>query len=318
MLRSGSVTPLIVPGSAHRALAQGIATELGAELAACTLERFPDGEQEVAIQARVRGRPVFIVQPLGQPVGENLLDLLLLADASHRAGALSTQAIVPYLGYARHDRVKREGQPLAAKVVAEALGTGPFTQLLALDLHSAVVAACIRAPLCHLTAVGTLALALAPELRANSIVVSPDLGAVKLAEAFARSLDLPLAVVHKNRISGSEVAVTSVMGEVRGKRPVLVDDLIATGGTLDAAIDALLGRGCLPEITVVATHGLFVGEAVTRLSRPEIALALTTDSLPSPARLPPSHRVISVAPLLADAVRRLEAGRSLDDLLAAR
>jgi ribose-phosphate pyrophosphokinase len=312
------VTPLIVPGSAHRALAEGIARELGAELAECTLERFPDGEQEVAVQAGVRGRPVFIVQPLGKPVGENLLDLLLLADACHRAGALSTGAIVPYLGYARHDRVKRDGQPLAAKVVAEALGTGIFSQLIALDLHSAVAAACIHAPLAHLTAVGVLAEALAPRLRGESVVVSPDLGAVKLAEAFARFLDLPLAVVHKTRVSGSEVAVTSVMGDVRGKRPILVDDLIATGATLDAAVDALLGRGCLPEITIVATHGLFVGEAVARLRRPEIVLSLTTDSLPLPPGLPSNHHPVSMARLFAEAVGRLQAGRSLDDLLVAR
>jgi ribose-phosphate pyrophosphokinase len=312
------VTPLIVPGSAHPALAEAIAIELGAELAQCTIERFPDGEQEVAIHTRVRGRPVFIVQPLGKPVGENLLDLLLLADACHRSGALSTAAIVTYLGYARHDRVKHEGQPLAAKVVAEALGTGLFSQIFAVDLHSAVAAACIRAPLAHLTAIGVLAGSLAPQLGADSVVVSPDLGGVKLAEAFARSLDLPLAVVHKTRVSGSRVAVTSVMGEIRGKRPIVVDDLIATGGTLDAAINALLDRGCTPEITLVATHGLFAGDAVARLGRPEVILSLTTDSLPVPPDLPSVHRLVSVAPLLAEAIRRTQAGRSLDDLLAAR
>jgi ribose-phosphate pyrophosphokinase len=311
------VTPLIVPGTAHRALAEEIARQLGAELADRTFERFPDGEQQVDVHTSLRGRSVYIVQPLGQPVGENLLDLLFLSDACHRAGAASIAAIVPYLGYARYDRVRREGQPLAAKVVAEALGTGLFSRLVALDLHSAVAAACIRAPLTHLTAAGTLTQALAARLPADAVVVSPDLGAVKLAETFARFLDLPLAVVHKTRISGSSVAVTSVMGEVRGKRPVLVDDLISTGGTLDAAVDALLARGCLPELTLLATHGLFAKDALARLSRPEVVLAMTTDSLPFQADLPANHKRVSIAPLLAESIRRLETGRSLDDLLAA-
>jgi ribose-phosphate pyrophosphokinase len=310
--------PLIVPGSAHRSLAADIARALGGELAFNTPDRFADGERDVAIQATVRGRAVFVVQPLGDPVGENLLELLLLGDACHRSGALSTTAVVPYLGYARQDRVKREGQPLAAKVVAEALGSGAFDQLLTVDLHSAVAAACVRSPIAHLTAVNTLVDALRPRLCKDSIVVSPDLGAVKLAEAFAQLLDLPLAVVHKTRLSGAEVSVASVMGEVRGKHPIVVDDLISTGATLDAAIDALLALGCAPEITVAATHGLFVGRALERLRRPELVLALTTDSLPLVAGLAPCHQVVSVAPLLAEAIGRLQAGRSLDELLAAR
>jgi ribose-phosphate pyrophosphokinase len=310
------MTPLVIPGSAHRSLSEDIARELQSDLASCLLQRFPDGEQQVEIQASLRGRPVFVVQPLGPPVGEHLLELLLLADACHRAGAGSVTAVVPYVGYARQDRIAKEGQPLGAKVLAKALGTGGFSQVIAVDLHSPVVASCVQAPMAHLTAIPALVEALRPQVRKDSVVVSPDLGAVKLAEAYARLLGLPLAVVHKIRVSGAEVAVRSVVGDVRGKRPLLVDDMISTGATVEAAIDALLAHGCERDITVAATHGLFVGQAVDRLNRPELVRTLATDSLPPPPRVPARFQVVRLAPLIAEAVRRLIGARGLDELLA--
>jgi len=312
------MTPLILSGSAHPALAEEIARELQAELGSCLLERFPDGEQDVEVQADVRGRPVFIVQPLGPPVGELLLELLLLAHACRRAGAGSVSAIVPYVGYARQDRVTKEGQPLGARVLAEGLGTGGFSQVIAVDLHSPVVASCMRAPVAHLTAVPALVEALRAHVREDSVVVSPDLGAVKLAEAYARLLGLPLAVVSKIRLSGAEVAVRSVVGDVRDKRPLLVDDMISTGATVEAAVDAMLAHGSRPDVIVAATHGLFVGKAADRLSRPEGARVLVTDSLPPPPRAPPRLEVVRLAPLLAEAVRRIISAHRLDDLLAVR
>ncbi|HEY7726136.1 MAG TPA: ribose-phosphate pyrophosphokinase [Anaeromyxobacteraceae bacterium] len=312
------MTPLIITGSAHPSLAEGIASELESELAACLVQRFPDGELRVEVQACVRGQAVFVVQPLGPPVGEHLLELLLLADACHRAGAGSVAAVVPYVGYARQDRVAREGQPLGARVLAEALGTGRFSQILAVDLHAPAVASCARAPVAHLTAVPALVEALRPQVRDDWVVVAPDLGAVKLAEAYARPLGLPLAVVHKHRISGTEVAVEGVAGDVRGKRPLVVDDMISTGATVEAALDALLAQGCRSDVTVAATHGLLVGEAVERLGRPELARTLVADSLPPPRRAPERLEVVRLAPLLADAVRRIGAARGLGDLLAAR
>jgi ribose-phosphate pyrophosphokinase len=312
------MSPLIVSGSAHPALAADVARELGAELASCLLQSFPDGEQEVEVQTSVRGRPVFVVQPLGPPVGEHLLELLLLADACRRAGAGSVVAMAPYVGFARQDRVTREGRPLGARVLAGALGTGEFSQVIAVDLHSPVVASCVEAPVTHLTAVPVLVEALRPHVREDSVVVAPDLGAVKLAEAYSRALGLSLAVVSKIRVSPSQVAVRGVMGDVRGKRPILVDDMISTGTTVEASIDALLAHGCRREVLVAATHGLFVGDARDRLSREEASGVLATDSLPpaqgSPARL----EVIRLAPLLAEAIRRIVGDRALDELLATR
>ncbi len=312
------MTPVIITGSAHRSLAEDIARELHSDLASCLLERFPDGERQVEIRAGVRGRPVFVVQPLGPPVGEHLLELLLLADACRRAGAGSVTGIVPYVGYARQDRVTKEGQPLGAKVLAQALGTGSLSQLITVDLHSPVVASCVEAPTAHLTAVPGMVEAVRPHVRGDSVVVSPDLGGVKLAEAYARLLGLPLAIVHKIRSSGAEVAVQSIVGDVQGKRPLLVDDMISTGATVEAAVDALLGHGCQPDIIAAATHGLFAGKAVDRLDRPELVRVLTTDSLPRPPHAPARLEVIRVAPLLAEAVRRVVGNRGLDDLLATR
>ena len=310
--------PLIISGSVHAALAEDLARELRCELAPCQLRWFPDGEQDVEILAGVRGQPVFIVQPLGLRVGEHLLELLLLADACRRAGARSVAAIVPYVGFARQDRVTKEGRPLGAKVLADALGTGGFSQVIAVDLHSPVVASCVEAPVAHLTAVPAVAEALRRRVSGDSVVVAPDLGAVKLAEVYARLLGLPLAVVSKIRVSPVEVSVRSVVGDVRGKRPVVVDDMISTGTTVQAAVEALLAQGCRPEVIVAATHGLFVADAAERLGRPEVVRVVSTDSLPPAPRAPACLEVVRLAPLLAEAVRRIAGERGLDELLAAR
>lgn len=310
--------PLIVPGSAHPALAEDLSRELECELAACLLQRFPDGEREVEVRTSVRGQPVFVVQPLRHPVGEHLLELLLLADACRRAGARSVAAIVPYMGFARQDRVTKEGRPLGAKVIADLLGTGGLSQVIAVDLHSPVVASCVDAPVTHLTAAPALAEALRRNVHEDSVVVAPDLGAVKLADAYARLLGLPLAVIYKVRESPREVAVRRVAGDVRGKRPIVVDDMISTGTTIEAAIVALVEHGSSREVLVAATHGLFVGGAMGRLNRTEVVRVLATDSLP-PAPSPPERfEAVRIAPLLAEAVRRIVGERGLDDLLAAR
>jgi ribose-phosphate pyrophosphokinase len=310
--------PLIVAGSAHPALAEDLARELECEMASCLLQRFPDGEEDVDIQTSVRGQPVLVVQPLGQPVGEHLLELLLIADACRRAGARSVVAIVPYMGFARQDRVTKEGRPLGAKVVGDLLGTGRFSQVIAVDLHSPVIASCVEAPVTHLTAVPIMVEALRPFVHGDCVVVAPDLGAVKLADAYARLLGLPLAVIYKVRTSPVEVAAHEVAGDVRGRRPLLVDDMISTGSTVEAAVSALLDHGSRGEVLVAATHGLFVDGAAERLNRPEVVRVAVTDSLPRMPHQPARLEVVRLAPLIAEAVRRIVAERGLDDLLAAR
>ncbi len=310
--------PIVVSGSAHRALAEDLARELECELATSNVERFPDGEPDVELRTSLRAQPVFIVQPLGPPVGEHLLELLLIADVCRRSGAASVAAVVPYVGLARQDRVAKEGRPLGAKVLADALGAARLSQVLAVDLHSPVVASCIEAPVAHLTAVPLLAEQLRAHVDPGSVVVAPDLGAVKLAEAYARLLGLPLAIVSKSRVSPVEVEVRRVVGDVRGKRPVVVDDMISTGTTIRAAIDALLAHGSAADVLVAATHGLFVEQAAARLGGTEVGAVIVTDSLPLAAGAPTRLAVARLAPLLAEAIRRLVGARGLDELLAAR
>jgi ribose-phosphate pyrophosphokinase len=304
--------PLIVSGSAHPAFGSALGRELGA--GSCTVERFPDGELQIAVGA-VQGRDVFVVQPLVAPIGEALLELVLIADACHRTGARSVSAVVPYLGYARQERRTREGQPLGARVVGRLVSAGDFARVVVVDLHAAAVEGFFSGIVDHLSAAPLLGDTLAARPQEDGVIVSPDLGAAKLARRFAARLKLPTAVVYKTRLSGSAVTAEEVVGEVRGRRPIIVDDMISTGGTIEAAIRAALSAGAIADITVVATHGLFVGPATERLRVLPIRRLLVTDTVPSgPSSL--SMEVASVVPMLATAVRRICDGQPLGDLLA--
>ncbi len=309
---------VVFSGSAHPTLAECLARELGVQLGRAVVDRFPDGEIHVAIGEDVRGLDVWLVEPLSPPVGEHLLELLLLADACHRGGAARVSAVIPYLGYARHDRRCREGEPLGARVVADQLGLGAFRHLLAVDLHSVALEGFFATPLEHLTAVPLLVQAVRAHVPEPAVLVSPDLGAVRLADAFARRLKLPVAIVHKRRVSGTEVEVHGVAGPVRDLAPVIVDDMISTGGTVAAASEAILAEGARPEITVVATHGLLVGGAIERLAAIPIRRLVTTDTLPVPTGLPFEHQVVELSPLLGEAIHRIRLGRSLAELVAGR
>jgi ribose-phosphate pyrophosphokinase len=298
------VAPVILAGSAHPALAANLARELGQPLGACVVTRFPDGELEIEVKADVRGREVFILQPTRPPVGEHLLELTLLADASRRSGATSVTAVVPYLGYARHDRRETGREPLGARVVAELLAAGSVDRLICLDLHSRAVEGCFRQPVQHASAVEALVQRLFDVPR-PAVVVSPDLGAVKRAEAFARLLGLNVAIVHKQRLSGSDVTARGVVGDVKGLHAIIVDDMVSTGGTVVAAVNAVLEAGAKPEVTVAATHGLFVGPALERLSALPVKRVVVTDSVPPPAQTPFTLDVVPIASVLAEAVRRV-------------
>lgn len=297
----------IFSGTANRALGEALARALGRPLGRCKLERFPDGEQHVEIQEDIRGQCVCLVQSTVAPVGENLLELLLMADACWRAGAARLVAVVPYFGYARQDRRSTPGEALGGQLVADLLTRGRFECVLAVHLHTPSLEGCFRTRLEHLDASELLADAVRPHAGPGAVVVSPDLGAVKLAERYARRLGLPLAIVHKSRMSGSEVSVQGLVGEVRGLRPIIVDDMISTAGTIAATAETVRAAGCAEEITVVTTHALLVGPAVERLRGVPIRRLLSTDSVVPPKGLPFAHEVVSLAPLLAEALQRVTA-----------
>jgi ribose-phosphate pyrophosphokinase len=313
------VKPAILSGSANPALAEAIAGKLGLRLAQRTLGRFPDGELHVELEESVRGHDVYLVQPTGPPADENLLELLLVADACRRAGSARTTAVVPYLGYARQDRRARGREPIAARLVADLIQTAGLERVVAVDLHTTAIEGLFRMPIEHLSAMPLLAEAAHPWIaraEAPGVVVAPDLGAMRLAERYARALKLPLAVVHKSRLTGDAVRIGGVTGEVRGRAPVIVDDMVSTGGTIAAAVEALLERGALADVTVVASHALLVGTAIERLQNLALRRLIVTDSVPVAADCPLPVAVVSLAPLLADVIDRLHRGRSLDDLVA--
>lgn len=306
--------PVILSGRANPSLARDIARRLQVEPAPRTLEPFPDGELHLELLDPVRGRDVYLVQPTSPPVAEHLVELLLLVDAATRAGAARITAVVPYFGYARQDRRSRRREAVGARLVSDLLGATDLARLVVVDLHTPALEGFFSIPADHLTAVPALCTELAGLVTDGGIVVAPDLGAMKLAERYAHRLGLPVAVVHKWRRSGAEVEVRGIVGDVRGRRPLIVDDMISTGGTIEAAARALLEAGCVPDLVVAASHLLLVGPAEARLRALPLRALLGTDSVAplAPTALP--IRRVGLAPLIAEVITRLHEGRSLSPL----
>jgi ribose-phosphate pyrophosphokinase len=268
------------------------------------VEPFPDGELHVEIQENVHGRDVYLIQPIGHPIAETLLELLLLGDACGRSGALRLTAVIPYCAYARQDRRTRRGEPVSARLVADLLSSR-FARIITVDLHNPAIEGLFTASVEHLTAVPFLAEAIRPSLSREEVIVAPDLGAVELAQRYADLLDLPVAYVHKIRMSGREVSVRHVAGEVGGRSPIVVDDIISTGGTMVSAIEALLDRGCLPQVTIAASHALLVENAIERLAALPVRRVFVTDSVGESNHMPFPLEVVSLDHVLADTIGHL-------------
>jgi ribose-phosphate pyrophosphokinase len=300
----------LIAGSANPGLAAAVARRVGVELDAVTIDRFPDGELGVSVGS-LRGADVYVLQSTGPPAHDHLVELALLADAVRRSGAARITGVIPYLAYARQDRREQEGQGIGARVVAELI-SGLFDRVVAVDLHTSAVEGFFGCPVEQLSAVPLLAAHVRSSMT-DHVVVAPDLGAVKRAERYARMLGLRTAVVRKRRLSGREVEATAVEGDVRDRPVLIVDDIVSTGATIEAAVRALRGAGAL-QATVVATHGLLVPPADERLTRLGLAAIILTDTVPPPA-WGGAGTVVSVADLLADAVGRLHRDEPLADLV---
>jgi ribose-phosphate pyrophosphokinase len=306
--------PLIGAGSANPSLATAVAEQLGIPLCRVNLHRFPDSELNVEIDASVRGCDVFLLQPTGPPVDTHVIELIFLADACRRAGAARLTGVVPYYGYARQDRRAKGREALGGRLIADMLTLAGFERIVAIDLHSDSLEGFFTIPLEHMSAVSMLASAIQDLVTAEVVIVAPDLGAVKLAERYGELLRRPIAIVHKTRLTATRVEVRGIVGDVAGCAPVIVDDMISTGGTIEAAAQALIRAGARPEITVVASHALLVGPAISTLSALRMKRIVVTDSLPPSKHNTLPLQVVSVAPILAETIARLHAGESLSGL----
>jgi ribose-phosphate pyrophosphokinase len=243
------------------------------------------------------------------------MELLLLADASRRAGAARLTPVVPYFGYARQDRRAGGREAVGARLVADLIRASGFERVIAVDVHSPALEGFFSSPLERLSAVPLLVEAVRRSVSDQDVVVAPDLGAAKLAERIGRLLHLPSAIVHKVRVSGEEVRTTGISGDVRGRAPLIVDDMVSTGGTIEAAARALLAAGCLPDLRVVMSHALLVGSAAERLRALPIRECFATDSVAGMSGHLLPMQTVSLAPLLADAIDRLHHNRSLSDII---
>jgi len=304
-------------GSANPLLAEQLARRLRLPLGRRRLQQFPDGETHVQIEESIRGRDIFIVQSTGPPVNQHVMELLIMLDAFRRAGAARITAIIPYYGYARQEKKSTGREPITARLVADLLTTAGAQRVVSIDLHSPAIQGFFNIGMDHLTAVPIVTGYLQTRLRRDSAVVSPDTGRVKLAEKYSQALGLPLVVLHKQRFTPEQPEIRAVVGDVRGKAPIIIDDMISTGGTIAEAIEALLEAGAQPDITVAATHPVLIGPALQRLSHPAISEVIVCDTIPvPPEKQLDKMRVLSVADLLAETVRRLNRNESISALFA--
>lgn len=307
----GEIT--VFSGSAHLELAQDICAVLEVECSPVHISRFSNDCLQVQLQANCRQRDVYIVQPLVPPTQEALMELLLMLDAARGASAAQITAVIPHYSYARSDKKDASRISIAGRLVADLLVAAGADRVLTMTLHAPQVHGFFSVPVDHLTALGLLADHFRRQDLTDAVVVSPDFGNAKTATQFARLLGLPVAAGSKQRLDDDRVVIDKIVGDVHGKRAIILDDEIATGGSILVLLDRLRVEGC-DEASIATTHGLFTGTAVERLrDHPMVRQVVTTDSVPPPTDWP-DLKVRSVADLFAEAIRRIHNGESVSSL----
>jgi len=304
---------VVFSGSAHRPFASAVCDSLGVELSSVELTRFSNDCLQAQLQANCRQRDVFIVQPLVPATQEHLMELLLMIDAARGASAQQITAVIPYYAYARSDKKDASRLSIGGRLVADLLVTAGANRVITMALHAPQVHGFFSVPVDHLTALGVLADHFTGQDLTDAVVVSPDFGNAKTATQFSRLLGLPVAAGSKKRLADDRVVIDEIVGDVAGKRAIILDDEIATGGSILELLDRLAERGCT-SASVACTHGLFVGKAIERLrEHPMISEVVTTDTVPAPADWP-ELRIRSVAGLFGAAIERIHAGESVSSL----
>ena len=306
----------LLSGNANRPLAEAIAGCLKMQLTKASVRRFADAEVFVEILENVRGEDVYVIQPTSFPVNDNLMELMIIIDALKRSSARRITAVIPYYGYARQDRRPGPRTPISAKLVADIITTAGANRVLTVDLHATQIQGFFNIPTDNLFAAPVMARDIQEGLPlAEVMVVSPDVGGVVRARGLAKRIGAQLAIVDKRRDRPGEVEVMNVIGDVSGKRCILVDDIVDSGGTLCNAADALLAKGAI-EVRAYISHGVLSGGAVARISESRLKELVITDSIqPTEAvRVAPNIRVLTIAPLLAEAIKRTANEQSVSSL----
>jgi ribose-phosphate pyrophosphokinase len=305
----------IFSGTAHIELADEICRHLGKPLSDSEFSRFSNDCLQVQLQSNCREQDVFLIQPLSPPVQEHLMELLLMADAARGASAARITAVIPHYSYARSDKKDAPRISIAARLVADLLVTAGVDRVLTMALHAPQVHGFFSVPVDHLNALAVIAEHFRPQDLSNAVVVSPDLGNAKSATQFARLLGLPVAAGSKRRLADDKVVIDSVVGDVRGKDVIVLDDEIATGGSMLELVDHIDREG-VGRVSIACTHGIFSGNAMEKFGACErISEIVTTNTVPIPEekRLP-NMTILSIAPLLANAIHNIHEGESVSRL----
>ena len=301
--------------NSNRPLAQKIADEVGVELGKLSVDRFSDGEIQINIEESVRGDNVYVIQSTSAPVNDNLMELMIMIDALRRASANTINVVLPYYGYARQDRKARSREPITAKLVANMLQNSGVTRIVALDLHAAQIQGFFDIPVDHLMGAPLLADYFINEgVAANAVVVSPDHGGVTRARALAEFLKAPIAIIDKRRPRPNVAKIMNIIGDVKGKKCIMIDDMIDTAGTISKGAQALMDAGA-DEVYASATHAVLSGPAIERLDNSPLKQVVVTDSI----QLPDEKQIdkivqVSVAPLIGAAIKRINENRPVSPL----
>lgn len=298
----------VFSGNSNKALAEAICREMGTQLGDSEVGAFSDGENYVSIYETVRGSDVFVIQSTSSPVNDNLMELLIMIDALRRASAGRITAVIPYFGYARQDRKTKPRDPISAKLVANMLTTAGADRVLTMDLHAAQIQGFFDIPVDNLLGSPLFVdyfKARFGDDADNTMVVSPDVGSVARARSFAQKLGMSMAIVDKRRPKPNSSEVSSIIGDVQGKRVILLDDMVDTGGSLCHAAQALVEVGGAKSVTACASHGVLSGPAVERIRNSALDEVLFLNTIPAKAETCDKIKYLSVAPMFAEAIERI-------------
>ena len=308
----------IFTGSSNKDVAQGIAGCLGLPLGKSDCSTFSDGEISVSLHESVRGSECFIVQSTCDPVNNNIMELLIMIDAMKRASAARITAVMPYFGYARQDRKAKARDPISAKLVADLITTAGADRVLTMDLHAAQIQGFFNIPVDHLLGAPMLAAHMRERISGNTdefVVVSPDRGSVPRARNFATKIGCPIAIIDKRRQRANVSEVMNIIGEVEGKKVILVDDMIDTAGTLCNAAEAIIEKGGATGVYACATHAVLSGPAIERIEKSPIKELILLDTVPIPEdKMLDKFTILPVAPVFAEAIERIYADKPVSPM----